>query len=830
MPSRFLLLIEFVVLLASLGRAEVTVSGRVVDENSAAVGDARVAFKPAGTSSPATAIQTVSGPTGAFEIHLPETGDYLVNVQHDAYFQLRDHPVQVSGQSHTVTLVINHVREVFQTLDVDAAPPPIDFDRTNAEQRLTGPEIMNIPVPSTHSLRNSLKVMPSVLQDPQGELHFNGGAENQVLYTLNGFNISDPLTGRFETRLSVEAVRSMDFSTGRFSPEFGKGSAGALAIQTQTGTDQWRYSGTNFIPGIDFQKGAHLGTWSPRANVSGPILKGRMWFSDNLDTQYQQMVIDDLPKGQDRSSAFRAANLVHTQLNITPSNILFTDFLVNFGDESRVGLGALSPVSSTLTRRTRTWFYSVRDQIYLPHGVLFEYGFAENRVFQRRIPQGHDLEILTPTGRQGNSFIDATQNSQRDQFLSNVFLPSFQFAGSHQVKVGVDFDRLNYSQDIRRTGYELFGVSGTLLSRTIFAGSGKANINNLEASSYAVDAWRIRPNLLVEAGVRQDWDNLVHQVVFSPRLSFSYAPFASRQTRISGGYAVIYDGTRLDQFARPLDQYSMTTHFDPGGAIIRGPAYVVSSIDDPHFSAPRSQNWSIGLDQHVTGNIYLAINALRRRGTHGFAYANLLNQDTAPPPALVARYNTTEFDGVYNLTNYRKDSYDSVEVAVRQNFRKQYEWMASYTRSRATSNAVMDLSIDQILHAAENFGKLPWDSPNRLLSWGFLPTPSKKWSLAYLLETRSGFPFSVQRDTGQIVGQVNSYRLPVYFDLNLHLERQFHFRSNLLAVRGGFNNITNHRNYSLANGIIGSPQFLQYYGSEGRHFVMRLRWLGKEKI
>ena len=52
-----------------------------------------------------------------------------------------------------------------------------------------------------------------------------------------------------------------------------------------------------------------------------------MWFSDNIDTQYQQMVIDDLPKGQDRSSAFRASNLIHTQLNITPSNILFTDFL-----------------------------------------------------------------------------------------------------------------------------------------------------------------------------------------------------------------------------------------------------------------------------------------------------------------------------------------------------------------------------------------------------------------------------------------------------------------------------------------------------------------------
>ena len=829
MPARFLVSLEALLLLSSLAHAELGVSGRVVDENGAAVGDARISFKPAG-SLDAPALRAISNPTGAFEARLPDAGDYLISVQHDAFFQLRDHHAQISNESRTVTLVINHVREVFQKLEVDDAPPPIDFDRTKAEQRLTGPEIMNVPVPSTHSLRNSMKVMPSVLQDPQGELHFNGGAENQVLYTLNGFNIGDPLTGRFDTRLSVEAVRSLDFSTGRFSPEFGKGSAGALAIQTQTGTDKWKYSSTNFIPGVDSRKGLHFGTWSPRVNLSGPILKGRMWFSDNLDTEYQQLIVQDLPKGQDRAVSFRGANLIHTQINISPSNILFTDFLVNFGRASRVGLSALDPVSSTTTRRTRNWFYSMRDQVYLPHGILFEFGFAENRVFARRIPQGHDLAILTPEGRQGNSFIDSTQNSQRDQFLSNLFLPSFQFAGNHLVKVGVDFDRLGYSQDIVRTGYELFGVSGALLSRTVFAGSGIAHVHNFEASSYVVDAWRIRPNVLVEAGVRQDWDNIVHQLVLSPRLSFSYAPFKSRQTRISGGYAIIYDGTRLDQFAHPLDQYSTTTYFDPNGNVTRGPAYVVSRNDNPHFSAPRAQNWSLGLDQHVAGNIYLSVNALRRRGVHGFTYVNTLNGGGAPPPALVALYNTTVFDGIYNLTNYRKDRYDSVEVALRQNFHKQYEWMASYTRSRATSNSVMDLSVDQILRAADNLGRLPWDSPNRLLSWGFLPTPSKKWSVAYLLETRSGFPFSVQRDTGQIVGQVNSYRLPVYFDLNLHVERQFHYRNNLLAIRGGFNNITNHSNYSLANNILGSPKFMQYYGTEGRHFVMRLRFLGREKL
>ncbi len=822
----FPVLIAIGLLLIPLASAETLVSGRVLDENNAAVGGARVTIHASGSPE---SNQSVTAPNGRFEVRLSGDGSYLVNVQHDGYFQLRDRPLQVFGERGDLTLVLNHVREVFQSLDVDDAPPAIDVDKTSAGQRLSGPEVMNVPVQSAHTLRNSFRVMPSVLQDPQGELHFNGGAENQVLYTLNGFNIGDPLTGRFDTRLSVESVRSLEFSTGRFSPEFGKGSAGALAIQTKTGTDQWRYSGTNFIPGFDIKKGLHLGTWSPRGNLSGPILKGRVWFSDSLDTEYQQLVVDDLPKGEDQASSLRGSNLIHTQINLTPSNIVYSDFLVNYGNESRVGLGVLDPVSSTLTRRSRTWFYSAKDQIYLPHGALLEFGFADNRVYQRRIPQGHDYSILTPFGRRGNSFLDATQNSRRDQFLSNLFLPSFSFAGSHQVKVGMDLNRLRYDQDFTRTGYELFGVSGERLSLTTFAGSGRVHTQNYETSSYVVDAWRVRANLLLEIGLRQDWDDLVHRVSFSPRASFSYSPFASSSTRLSGGYAVIYDASRMDFFSRSRDQYSLTTHFDGDGEVARGPAATIFRDDARGLRPPRARNWTLGIDQHLTGKLYASVNLLRRRGDHAFTYINQLTSGIAPP-AFADLYGTTVFDGIFNLTNGRKDAYDSAEVAVRQNFGGQYEWMASYTRSRATSNAVLDQSIDQILRTADNYGPLPWDSPNRLLSWGFLPTPLKDWSVAYLFETRSGFPFSMQRANGQIAGAVNSLRLPLYFNINLHVERRFHYRSNLLAIRGGFNNITDHRNYSVANNVVGGPDFLRYYGSQGRQFVMRLRWLGREKI
>ena len=72
--------------------------------------------------------------------------------------------------------------------------------------------------------------------------------------------------------------------------------------------------------------------------------------------------------------------------------------------------------------------------------------------------------------------------------------------------------------------------------------------------------------------------------------------------------------------------------------------------------------------------------------------------------------------------------------------------MANYTRSRALSNAVIDVSVDQRLQVINNFGRLSWDAPDRVLSWGYLPAWSRNWAFSYLLDLRTGFPFSIVRE------------------------------------------------------------------------------------
>ncbi len=802
--------------------ADVLLSGRVVDENSAAVPGAQVVLTRPGSE---LRLQSIADPTGKFVFHIEEGGDYLLSAERQGFYRVKDRAITLSSGANEVTLVLNPAREVFEKIDVSYSPPAIDFDRTTPEQRVTGTELVQIPYPSTNTLRNAMRAVPGVVEDSRGGVHLNGGTEEQILYTLDGFQVNDPLTGRFESRVSVESVHSMEVSG--FNPaEFGKGAAGTLAIKTSTGGDRFRYSGTNFVPGIENRKGLVIGGWTPRFNVEGPLRKGRAWFSDSIDFQYDKHIVEELPKGQDRTNSLRLSNLLRNQINLTPSHILYTGLLTSWWTAPRNGLGVLDPRETTIDRRTRQWFFNVKDQIYLGRGALFEIGYAANRTFGREIPQGHEPLVITPEGRRGNSFWDATRKAGRDQFLANVFLPPFTAMGGHQLKVGIDIDAVNYWQDIRRTGYMFRRADDTISRHVAFAGSGCLGVSNSEASWYMQDSWKPMPNLLLEVGVRQDWDRLLGNVNLSPRLGFSWAPPHLESTKISGAYGIVYDQTSLRMFSRPQDQYSLTTHYSADGKRLYGPAASVFTLGPGPFRTPRYRNWNLGVEQRFATDLYARVQYTARRGADGLTYYNALEANSPPSAKMMAAYGTPVFDAVYRLGNLRRDVYDAFEVTVRQAFRKQYEWLASYTRSRALSNGVVDISVDDPMLITSNIGRMPWDSPHRFLSWGYLPTWWPNWAVAYLFEARNGYPFSITDEAGTIQGDLNGHRFPAFVELNLHLERRFTFRKNRWAFRFGFNNILNRKNPNVVNADTSSPHFMTFYGGQSRALNFRIRWLG----
>jgi len=230
-------------LLAIPAAAEVLVRGRVVDENGVAVAAARVT---AGNLAP-----LFSTRTGHFVLRLPEPGDYRFSADHEGFFALRNQTAHLTEGDNDVTLVLNHLREFVEQVDVVYSPPAIDPEQPAAQQALTGIEVLEVPFPAAHDLRNALPMFQGVVQDEHGDLHIHGGGADQNYWSLDGFNITDPVTGRLDVRLSIDAVRSLDLQSGRYSADTGKGSAGSIDLKTGMGDDRYRFSATNFVPGVE---------------------------------------------------------------------------------------------------------------------------------------------------------------------------------------------------------------------------------------------------------------------------------------------------------------------------------------------------------------------------------------------------------------------------------------------------------------------------------------------------------------------------------------------------------------------------------------------------
>src|SRR5262249_6800447 len=195
------------------------VSGKIVDENGLAVAFARVELRR-GPSSPALAV--TSDIAGGFWLQLAP-GRYLIHAERPGFFVF-DGRTELETGSNQLHVTLNHLQEFFQSVDVAYSAPTIDPDQPAEQKQLTNVEILEAPYPASQHLRNALPLLQGVVQDVSGRLHFNGGATDQTNFTLDGFNISDPVNGRFEARLNIEAVRSLDLDSARFSADKGRGS------------------------------------------------------------------------------------------------------------------------------------------------------------------------------------------------------------------------------------------------------------------------------------------------------------------------------------------------------------------------------------------------------------------------------------------------------------------------------------------------------------------------------------------------------------------------------------------------------------------------------
>jgi hypothetical protein len=788
--------------------------GKVVDENGLVVAGAKVSLSGGSLTAPLLA---VSDDAGRFVLSSVPPGTYELKAEKPGYYATVSHALEIKGSNASLEVVLNHQQEFEEKVNVVYSAPVVDRQEASAATALTAEETIDLSFVATHDFRNSLPLIPGVIKDNKGSIHMSGGRENQVLYSLDGFNITSPVSGILEEQIPVDAIRTLQVETSRYSAEFGKGSAGVMALESSRGDDRFRVSSTNFLPSWALNSGLVLSNWNPRATVSGPILKGRAWYYDALGLQYGLNMIKELPRGANAGNNWLGSNLMRIQVNLTGRNILTGGFLFNFRRSRRFGISPLDPVETSRNLDDRLYFFNLKDQAYFSGGWVLETGVAVNQINTRADPLGNAPYVISPQGRSGNYYMQSSGKVGRTQFLASMMSPIWNWHGRNSFKFGIDADRINYQQLSNRRAFEIRSSAGSLSRLVDFQGRPRFGRDSTEFSSFVQDSWTLNDQMFVAAGVRFDWDQILRRPLWSPRLAFTWGPARLPESKFSAGIGVFYDATNLGLLTRGMDQERLDTFYDETGVPLPGGPITSRFVaNERDLKAPFFLNWSLGWQQKLGRGFYLETNFIRKNGRHGWVCDLTDPSDLSP-----AHY-------VYRLGSTRRDSYSYAEAQFSRTFKGKYPWLLSYARSSAHATAVIDFSQDNATFSRQAGGPLDWDSPNRLISWSVLPLPHfDKYSMAYSAEWHSGMPWSDVNQFQELVGNPNLLRFPDYFCLNLHVERRIHLWHSEWALRVGFNNLTDHLNPTTVNNNIDAVDFGRFSGSQRRVFTGRIRFLGK---
>jgi hypothetical protein len=730
-------------------------------------------------------------------------GPWQLRAQKEGFYLFTLSPVQTSG---TLEVKISHQQEVKETVNVVESPPAIDPAQISAREQLSGIDILNIPYPTTRDYRYVLAFIPGIVLDQSAQPHQAGAETYQTLVLFDGFDLTQPANGQLLARVSTDALRRVKSETSRIPAQYGKGPAGVLGLETGIGDDHYRFALTNFIPSVQSKKGLALDKVNPRLTFSGPIAKGKVWFFDGLDGEYDNVIVRELPAGQDTDHIWRVSNLAKLQSNVTSGDIVTSSFLLNRFHDDHFGLSPAAPASATPEDSEDLYAVSLKEQHAFSAQKLLEIGFAFNQYGLRQTPLGSALYVLTPATAQGNYFLTSRTTANRWQGLAN-FYTARDWYGRHNFMLGAETQRLTFDQFSQRGPIRSVREDGSLARDSTFSGGPPSPTYNTEAGAYLQDRWSIFPRLLIEPGLRFDWDAIVRRPLISPRLAGTYILNNTGTTKLSAGVGVYYESTPLFLSAQPLAG-SRSDIFYNSAEIATSTALTTFSVDRRQLTAPEFLNWSLALEQKLPRQVFLKVEFLQRKGDHSFVYD---------------RSSSTNFA----LQNTRQDRYHSLAINFRYPFRERYVVTASYSRSSSRSNQVLDYSLDNLILSPQVSGPYAWDTPNRIISWALLPL-TKGFDAAYSLDFHTGFPFAVINSQQQLVEPPGAHRYPNYFSLNLHLEKRFDAFGFHWALRGGFDNITNHQNPYVVNNVIDSPTFLRFGAFDTRAFTARIRILGRK--
>ncbi len=277
------------------------IEGTITDQAGAVVPGATVTIKSTGSTAGYNG-NTTTDSNGYFQFSQVPVGTYSINIAANSF-------KTVSGN---VTVSLDRSSDFSKALEIGGGQTivevigdtntTIDLGDTKIDNNINKDIIDNLPSGTTFA--SLLKVAPNVRPEPLGggfQIDGASGAEN--VFVIDGQEVTNFRTGQLNgnNNLPFELVQEVQIKSTGYEAEYGGATGGVINVVTAGGNDTWRGNfGISFTPSKllgnprpilnrfastvgsteYFRPNKDGGTnFFPVGSLSGPIVKGKVWFS-----------------------------------------------------------------------------------------------------------------------------------------------------------------------------------------------------------------------------------------------------------------------------------------------------------------------------------------------------------------------------------------------------------------------------------------------------------------------------------------------------------------------------------------------------------------------
>jgi hypothetical protein len=751
-----------------------------------------------------------------------QPGTYQVAVSKEEFQpDSQDNVVVEPATPIEIVFVLSPKIKITDTVTVKPAADPAVETGTVAPSQLQASQIKAVPTkPATVS--DALPYIPGVVRTPQGELKISGRDENRSALIVNSQDVTDPATGQFGVTVPVDSVQSVSVFQTPYLAEFGRFTAGVVSVETRRGGDKWDYELNDPLPDFRIFSGHLRGVRdaTPRVVFNGPLMPGRLFFSEGFEYEIKKTPIKTLPFPDNETrnegvNSFTQFDYIASNTQTLTATLHVAPWHSNF-----VNLDFFNPQPVSPAFSAKDYTGAVTDRLSLGSNLLES--TVGVKMFTGSVwGQGQQDMTLTPVGNLGNYFSQQSRDGSRVEWLETYSFSPMKAYGTHNVKVGSSISRTTNDGQFTARTVNIDGLDGALLKKIEFVGGSPFNRHDLETAFFAEDHWVIKPNLSMDMGVRWDRQGITETFRVAPRMGLAWAPGKGNSTVIRGGFGIFYDRVPLGVYS--FDKYpeQLVTTYGPAGQIIDGPRLFVNITDRAAANflfihsgktignfAPYSATWNVEVDRKITDKLRIRANYLQSNSYGGIIVS----------PQVISGQDALVLGGG------GKSRYRQFELTSRWNLTDGGQVFFSYVHSQSLgdingfNNYLGNYPFPVV--RPDEFSHLPGDIPNRFLAWGMIKLP---WMMRIspLVEYRNGFPYSTIDQAQNFVGLPNANRYPAFYSLDARLSKDIKL-SDKYTVRfsvSGFN-LTDHFNPTAVHYNIADPQFGLFFGSYQRKFTM----------